>query len=79
MSKVFYGVYYPGRCVDVTELALEHCTVDGELIIPIVDQNRADIFGDPFVGEWKSIFIVEVDGTVYTFDHCTPINIPQFE
>ena len=79
MSKVFYGVYYPQRCVEVTEAALQFCMVDGSLVIPEVDQNRADIFGDPFVGEWKTIFIVEVDGTVYSFDHCTPVNIPNFD
>jgi len=77
MSKVFYGLN-PDEMTDVTAIAIEKCMQELALVIPIGDPVRADIFGDPYYGQYKAIFIVEENGTVLTYDHMTPVNIPQF-
>ena len=77
MSKVFYGLN-PDEMTDVTTIAMEKCIFDEALVIPIGDPQRSDIFGDPYYGQLKTIFIVDVDGNVVTHDHMTPVNVPQF-
>jgi len=79
MSKIFYGLN-PDEMTDVTAIAMEKCMdADQTLIIPIGDPPRADIFGDPYYGQLKAIFIVELNGTIITYDNMTPVNIPHFD
>jgi len=78
MSRVFYGVNEDQK-VDVTEIAMEKCMEGTTLVIPISDPIRAEIFGDPYVGQLKKIFVVELDGTHFTFDHEQEVRIEYFE
>jgi hypothetical protein len=78
MSRVFYGLNEDEK-VDVTEIAMEKCMEDIILVIPISDPIRAEIFGDPYVGQLKKIFIVKIDGTYVVYDHETEVCIDHFE
>ena len=78
MSQVFYGISEDQK-VNVTEIAMEKCIEGSTLVIPISDPVRASIFGDPYVGQLKKIFIVELDGTHFTFDHEQEVRIPHFD
>jgi hypothetical protein len=77
MSKVFYGVSEDEK-VDVTEIAIQKCMDGTTLIIPIGDPTRAEIFGDPYVGQLKKIFIVKEDGTTVIYDHEQQVYIENF-
>jgi len=78
MSRVFYGLSEDEK-VDVTEIAMEKCIEGTILVIPISDPIRAEIFGDPYVGQLKKIFIVHQDGTIVTYDHEQEVCIDHFE
>jgi hypothetical protein len=78
MSRVFYGVDEINK-VDVTDVAIAKCMEGQTLVITIGDPQRAEIFGDPYVGQYKSIFVVELDGSIIVFDHMTRVYIENFD
>jgi len=69
--KIFYGI--PDNVVDVTEIAIQNFLVDNTLRIPINDNYRASVFGDPIYGVLKSIFIGEI-----TYPYDTEVVIENF-
>lgn len=78
MSRVFYGVS-PDSMVDITEVVLEKCMENNCLTIVIGDPERSVLFGmDPYYGQLKSVFVVDVNGQCVCYDHMTPVNIPEF-
>jgi hypothetical protein len=79
MSRVFYGVSQE-EMVDITPITVLKCVDESQtLIIPIGDPERSVLFGmDPYYGQLKSVFIVDVNGQSVCYDHMTPVNIPNF-
>ena len=76
MSTIYYGINEIER-IDVTAIAAEKCMIDTTLVIPICDPVRAEIFGDPYIGVLKKIFIVS-DETEVIYDHQTEVDIQNF-
>lgn len=53
--------------IDITENVIKKCLTDNKICIPSGDGNRAGLFGDPYPGTYKSIFIKKIfTETVYT-------------
>jgi hypothetical protein len=77
MSKIHYGTTWSN--IDVTEIAITHCIVNGILTIPEDDRARANIFGDPLPGIVKSIFITLLNEEQVEYDEHTFIEIENFE
>jgi FkbM family methyltransferase len=70
--NILYG--YDDKYVDITDKVLEECIIDDEILIPKNDNNRADIFGDPFYGIKKNIKII-IDGIETIYNDDVEINI----
>ena len=78
MSKIFYGLS-PEEKLDVTIVAVENCIIDLALIIPMGDPQRAELFRiDPYEGQLKRVYIESPEGVLTTYDHMTPVDIPNF-
>jgi FkbM family methyltransferase len=54
--KFYYG-YDQDHLVDITEVVENKCLIEDEYCIPSNDNQRAKIFGDPYYGKLKSIFL----------------------
>ena len=66
--KIFYGI--EEEYIDVTKVCHLKLIVNGILTIPVGDDNRAEIFGDPLYGVVKHI---KIGNDVY--DHKTEVKI----
>ena len=55
ISEIRYGIN--NNNIDITDIALNKCVRDNNLIIPSNDHKRAAIFGDPVVNKVKKIYI----------------------
>jgi hypothetical protein len=71
MNTIFYGC--GAIKLDVTDIALAKCLINNTLLIPSGDNNRAELFGDPYEGTLKSIFINETE-----YPHDIEISIDNF-
>jgi len=77
MSTIFYGTEHTK--VNVTEIAIKNCVVDGTLSIPTDDRARAVLFEcDPVPAFLKCVFIEHPDGSVDVYDQNHSIEIPDF-
>ena len=71
--KFFYGSI-DASYIDITDLVFEKCYINNKICIPADDNNRAELFGDPFFGILKDIK-VENNDKVTIYDHETEISL----
>jgi hypothetical protein len=71
----------PQECsfVDITDKVIENCLNKDTIEIPSGDANRAKLFGDPYLGTLKNIFIEEPDGTTSMYSSNLKIKINNTE
>lgn len=72
--NIFYG-YDSEHYVNVTEIVAKKCLSGSEIYIPASEDNRTELFGDPYVGILKHILVKLEDGKEYKFDHNNAVNI----
>jgi len=70
--NIFYG--YDKNYVDVTDIAMNQCYSNGTIYIPKHDNARANILGDPFFGNKKSIKVI-IDGKETIYDENVDISL----
>lgn len=63
--KVFYGI--ETNYIDVTDVCLNKCLVDGNICIPSNDVNRYDLFNDHIPGVCKIIKMIDNNNTIKYF------------
>lgn len=71
--KIMYGTH--GALKDVTALTMNLCCKNNNIVIPVGDRQRNDLFGDPNVGNHKHTFIVNNSKMqIYRCDESIEIN-----
>ena len=63
--KVFYGI--ESNYIDVTDICLNKCIINGNICIPSNDVNRYDLFNDHIPRVCKIIKMIDNNNTIKYF------------
>lgn len=78
MLQILYGI--AGNYADITEIALNKCVNQNQLVIPSNDCVRAAIFGDPIFGTLKHIRVnLDNQTTIYDHTQLCIVDLSSFE